>query len=431
MNMSDMPHDESEPHAPPPLGWNTWDCYGSLVTEAEVRANAEVMAEKLLPYGWDHVVIDIRWYEPKATLHEPLTEGGMRDEFGRYLPAPNRFPSAAGGNGFRPLADDLHEKGLKLGLHMIRGVPQKAVELGQPIEGTSYTADQIADISDDSMRSNYGIDTAKPGAQEYYDSLVRLYASWGIDFIKADDMVKSSEIEALVRALEKHGRDIDLSLVSVSRGGILRHERARMFRIGHDVWDEWHEPDTWWMGLRDTFATCAAFAQHIGQGSYPDADMLPLGQLGKNDAEGKGGERWTGLTRDEQVTLITLWSIFRSPLMFGGALVELDGLTYSLLTNPEVLAVNQRSRRNRPLYMHKDRVVWGAEATDSAARYAALFNIADSPREVAVNLSEFGIAGPARVRDLWRREDLGRCDVTFRTHIEPHASRLLSFTAED
>jgi alpha-galactosidase len=420
---------ESGVGSAPPRGWNTWDCYGSLVTEAEVKANAEAMAEKLLPYGWDHVVIDIRWYEPKATLYEPLTDGGARDEFGRYLPAPNRFPSSSGGKGFRPLAGFLHERGLKLGLHMIRGIPQGAVRQHQPIEGTSYTADQIADITDDSMRSNFGIDTARPGAQEYYDSVIRLYASWGIDFIKADDMVKGGEIELLVRALEKYGPDIGLSLVSVSRGGILRHKRACMFRIGHDVWDEWHNPDTWWMGLRDAFATCAAFAPHIGRGSYPDADMLPLGRLGKNDAEGHG-ERWTGLTRDEQVTLMTLWSIFRSPLMFGGSLVELDDFTLSLLTNPEVLAVNERSRRNRPLYMHKDRVAWGAEATDSLTRYAALFNTADSRREVTVNLSELGLGGRARVRDLWRREDLGRSEVTLHTHIDAHASRLLSFTAE-
>jgi len=387
------------------------------------------MAEKLLPHGWDHVVIDIRWYEPEVSLHKPLTDGGVRDEFGRYLPATNRFPSAAGGAGFRPLADDLHKLGLKLGLHSIRGVPQKAVELRQPIEGSPYTADQIADVGDDSMHTNYGIDTTKPGAQEYYDSVVRLYASWGIDFIKADDMVKGDEIELLVRALDNYARDIGLSLVSVSRGGILRHERARMFRIGHDVWDEWHDPDTWWMGLRDMFASCAAFAPYIGHGPYPDADMLPLGRLGKNDAEGKG-DRWTGLTHQEQITLMTLWSIFRSPLMFGGALVELDDFTFALLTNPEVLAVNQRSRRNRPLYMHKDRVAWGADATDSPARYAALFNIADTPRDVAVDLAQLGIEGPAKVRDLWRREDLGSSRVRYQETIEPHGTKLLSFTPE-
>jgi alpha-galactosidase len=413
--------------ASPPLGWNTWDCYGSLVSEDEVRANAEVMAEKLLPYGWNHVVIDIRWYEPRASLEEPLTDGGVRDEFGRYLPAPNRFPSAAGGAGYRPLADFLHGKGLKLGLHMIRGVPQKAVALHQPIEGTPYTADQIADLADESMRSNYGIDTAKPGAQEYYDSVVKLYASWGVDFLKADDMVKREEIEALVRALERHGRSLDLSLVGVSKGGILRHERALMYRIGQDLWDEWHEPDTWWMGLRDSFAACAVFAPHLGRRPYPDADMLPLGRLGKNDAHGKGGDRWTSLNRDEQVTLMTLWCICRSPLMFGGAVVELDDYTHWLLTNPEVLAVDQRSRRNRPLYMHKDRAAWAAEATDSAASYAALFNLADTPREVAVNLDELGIEGDAQARDLWHRQDLGRCAVTFAQQIEPHGARLLSF----
>ncbi len=129
----------------PPMGWNSWDCFGSLVTEDQVRATADYMANHLRPFGWQYVVVDIRWYEPSAGLHSPLSGGGVRDEFGRYQPAPNRFPSANYGRGFRPLADYVHDRGLRFGIHIMRGIPRQAVRSRQPVKGTPYTADQVAD----------------------------------------------------------------------------------------------------------------------------------------------------------------------------------------------------------------------------------------------------------------------------------------------
>ena len=413
----------------PPMGWNTWDCYGSRVTENEVRANAEYMSTHLRPSGWEYIVIDINWYEPTKSLFDPFPEG-IRDEFGRYLPAVNRFPSAAGGAGFRPLAEYLHRLGLKFGLHIMRGVPRKAVESREPIQGTPYTADQIADR--DSIctwnQNNYGVDISKPGGQEYYDSLLDLYASWGVDFIKADNMVRQEEIEAVVRAIDKAERTFVLSLVSVSESGVLRHPRAVMYRISNDVWDEWQDPNTPWCGVNDMFELCSRHAPLIADGCFPDCDMLPIGRIGKNDAVGE--DRATLLTPDEQITLMTLWSIFRSPLMFGGSLVEMDDFTLSLLTNPEVLAVNQRSTRNRPLFTDSHRAAWAAEDRDNCDAYLALFNRSDSPIAVGANLSELGLDSEAAVRDLWLRKDSGVCRGNIERVLPPHAAALLRLSSQ-
>src|SRR6202158_407044 len=159
----------------PPMGWNSWDGYGTTVKEADVKANAQWLAEHLKPFGWQYVVVDMEWF-----VTNPIPEGNSRtslysmDNFGRYTPAVNRFPSAANGAGFKPLADYVHSLGLKFGIHILRGVPKQAVEKNLPIFGSSYHAVDAADSSDTCPWNfdNYGLDASKPGAQAYYDSIV-------------------------------------------------------------------------------------------------------------------------------------------------------------------------------------------------------------------------------------------------------------------
>lgn len=171
----------------PPMGWNSWDSYGTSVREEQVKANADVMARDLAKYGWQYIVVDIQWYEPNAQGHDyrPGAHLSM-DRYGRLLPAVNRFPSAANGRGFRPLADYVHSKGLKFGIHIMRGVPRQAVAENLPILGTPYHAADIAD-KDNPCKWNpdmWGVDMTKPGAQAYYDSMVQLYASWALTLSK-------------------------------------------------------------------------------------------------------------------------------------------------------------------------------------------------------------------------------------------------------
>ena len=366
----------------PPMGWNSWDCFATTVTEAQTKAQADYMAKHLKAHGWQYIVVDIQWYEPGARSHAYREDATLTmDDHGRLLPAPNRFPSSTEGRGFKPLADYVHGLGLKFGVHLMRGIPRQAVEKNLPILGTPYHAQDIAD------RSNicpwnpdmYGVDVTKPGAQAYYDSVFALLAAWGVDYVKVDDISRpylkhQDEIEAVRRAIDRTGRPIVLSLspgetVLEAADHVTRH--ANLWRISDDFWDRW-------LALRDQFGRLAAWNPHRRPGAWPDADMLPLGTLVL-------GERTTRFTPDEQRTLMTLWSIARSPLMHGGDMTTTDPATLALLTNAEILAVNQNSLNNRPLFERDDLIAWTADVPGSGDKYLAVFNTRDRVRLTAEN----------------------------------------------
>lgn len=363
------------------MGWNSWDCFGPTVTEQEVKANADYMAANLKSYGWEYMVVDIRWYVSNDKAHgynEKDPEYNI-DEWGRLLPAVNRFPSAAGGKGFKPLADYLHSKGLKFGIHIMRGVPVVAVQRNLPIKGTNVSARDIYTEKDQCrwLHDMYTIVPGKKGSQEYYNSLFELYASWGLDFVKVDDLSSplyfTKEVEMIRKAIDRTGRKIVLSTspgeTPVAHAAHVQ-QHANMWRTVGDFWDSWGQ-------LKEHFEVFERWDKWRAYGAYPDGDMLPLGRIGIR-AE-RGNPRMTSFTKDEQYTLMTLWSIFRSPLMFGGNLPDNDSFTLSLLTNRRVLSVLQNSRNNRPLFNETDKAAWVAEEPGTGAKYLALFNKADQP----------------------------------------------------
>jgi hypothetical protein len=358
----------------PPMGWNSWDCFATTVTEAETKAQADWMAANLKEHGWEYIVVDIQWYEPGARDHAYRTDAVLTmDGFGRLQPAPNRFPSSADGSGFRHLADYVHGLGLKFGIHLMRGIPRQAVERNLPILGTSLHAQDIADKEHVCPWNPdmYGVDMRKPGAQEYYDSVFELIAQWGVDFVKVDDLSRpyfqnQPEVEAIRRAIDKTGRQIVLSLspgATDIRAADHVATHANMWRISDDFWDRW-------LALREQFDRLALWNEHRSPGAWPDADMLPLGTLVL-------GTRTTRFTPDEQIALMTLWSISRSPLMHGGDMTKTDPFTLSLLANDAVLAVNQKSTCNRPLFDHEGLIAWTAMDPASGDTYLALFNARD------------------------------------------------------
>jgi len=378
--------------ATPPMGWNSWDAFGTTLTEAQAREQADFMAAHLRPHGFRILTVDIQWYEPGATGHSYRPDAPLTmDEWGRLLPAPNRFPSSAEGRGFRPLADYVHGRGLQLGIHLMRGVPRLAVARQLPVKGTSLTAADIADRTSVCPWNPdmYGVDMGKPGAQAYYDSVFELIASWGVDFVKVDDISRpyhehEREIEAIRRAIDRTGRPIVLSLspgetALTAAGHVKRH--ANMWRISDDFWDSWP-------ALLEQFGRLARWNPHRAPGRWPDADMLPLGVLDL-------GRRTTRFTPDEQRTLLTLWSIARSPLIHGGDMTKTDAATLALLTNDEVIAVNQRSEGNRPLFDRDGLVAWTANVPGSRDRYLALFNTRD---RFPLDLREPAFASPLVTR---------------------------------
>jgi alpha-galactosidase len=358
----------------PPMGWNSWDSFGTTLTEAQARQQADFMAEHLLPHGWRLLTVDIQWYEPGASGHAYRPDAPLvMDRWGRLLPAPNRFPSAVDGAGFAPLAAYVHERGLQLGIHLMRGIPRRAVAQNLPVKGTSVSAADIANRNDVCPWNPdmYGVDMSKPGAQAYYDSVFELIASWGVDFVKVDDISRpyhdhEPEIEAIRRAIDRTGRRIVLSL---SPGETVlsaaQHVRAHanMWRISDDFWDTWP-------ALLEQFDRLERWNPHRRAGNWPDADMLPLGVLDL-------GRRRTRFTPDEQRTLMTLWSIARSPLVYGGDMTKTDAATLALLTNDEVIAVDQHSEENQPLFQREGLVAWTAGVPGSRDLYLALFNTRD------------------------------------------------------
>lgn len=415
------------PLAPtPPLGWNSWDCFATTITEAQVKAQADVMADKLKSHGWQYVVVDAQWFEPGADGFNYRKDARFAmDEFGRLLPATNRFPSAANGGGFKALADYIHGKGLKFGIHLMRGIPRQAVTENCKIKDSNFHAADIADTKDICSwnKDNYGVDMKKRGAQEYYNSVFELIASWGVDFVKVDDLSRpyhTAEIEAIRKALDRTGKPI---VFSTSPGatpvdqGYHISAQANMWRISDDFWDKWSDPKASMHGLKEQFLRLATWAAFTGLGHFADADMLPLGTIAL-------GKRKTNLKPDEQRTLVTLWSIARSPLIMGGDLTKLDDFTLALLTNEEVLAVDQTGRNAHQAFNRDGLIAWKSSVPNSPDKFVALFNTTDALAKVSVTWAEIGLSGSAKVRDLWAQKNLGGFADGYSTEIPPHGTAL-------
>lgn len=412
----------------PPMGWNSWDCYGPTVEEHEVKANADYMAEKLKEYGWEYIVVDIRWFveNDKAGGYNQTNPRYVIDEYGRYQPAVNRFPSAKDGKGFNELADYIHSKGLKFGIHIMRGIPKVAVENKLPILGTDgITADQIysTELQCPWLRDNYTIVADKPGAQEYYNSIMNMYANWGVDFIKIDDLSRpyhDKEIELIRNAIDNCGRPI---ILSTSPGATpitaAEHvkEHANMWRMVDDVWDTWKH-------FEHLIKVCEQWYPHISPGTWPDCDMIPLGRISIRGERGE--DRMTRLTPDEQYSLVTLFSIFKSPLMFGGDLPSNDAFTNSLLTNKEVLKMHREGTEVRQVLQDENIVVITSKNPNTGEVYLAMFNISEDKESlsVSVELAELGINDVCVIRNMWSGENLGEIDDSFSQEMNAHSCGL-------
>lgn len=416
----------------PPMGWNSWDCYGPTVVEDEVKANADYMAEHLKEFGWEYVVVDIRWFveNDKAGGYNQDDPRYVIDEWGRYTPAVNRFPSAADGKGFKPLADYIHSKGLKFGIHLMRGIPKEAVAKKLPVKGTDgITADQIC--SDRRLcwwlRDNKTVEADSLGAQEYYNSLFDMYAEWGVDFVKIDDMsapvYHGDEVELVRNAIDQCGRPIVLSLspgeTPVDAADHLA-EHANMWRMVNDVWDIWRD-------LPHLMDVAEDWYGRIQPGTWPDCDMIPLGRISIRGERGE--ERMTRLTPDEQYSLMSYFTIMKSPLMFGGDLPSNDEFTLSLLTNRDVLKMHRECTDVHSVSYEKgDHLIVASH--DADATYVALFNISEETAAVGTELAKLGFdlgADSYKVKDLWSSET-EEVSGSLSYELRPHACKLVSLS---
>jgi hypothetical protein len=398
----------------PPMGWNSWDSYGRTLDEQNIKANARWMADNLKRFGWEYVVVDEGWYLGQLSANDDRRARFQMDAFGRYVPELSRFPSAGKESTFRPLANYLHSLGLKFGLHIIRGIPREAVNRNLPIFGSMFHAAEAANTTDVCPWNayNFGLNPTQPAAQAYYNSLARQYADWNVDFIKidciSDHPYRGEEIRMFSEAIARSGRRMVLSLSPGPTAIDKRDEVSRfsqMWRISDDVWDVWNSNQQFPQGVKNQFARAALWAGVARPGHWPDADMLPLGSL--RPAAGWGEPRETRLNHDEQRTMLTLWSIFRSPLIMGGNLTQADSSTMALLTNAEVIRVDQHSRDNHPVINTPNTVVWTARPESRRGFYIALFNLSDTVQTIHYSWKDIGLAAKRYgLRDLWEHRNL-------------------------
>ncbi len=430
--------------ATPPMGWNSFDAYDCRINEKDFKATVDYMAENLLQYGWEYAVIDYIWWHPEpGNWDTPRRKGHPNirfnedgsplypeyttiDEYGRLLPSVERFPSAANGQGFKPIADYVHGKGMKFGIHIMRGIHRVAAHNALPIMGSTATAKDVAESHDTCNWCNhmFGVDASKEGAQEYYNSIFNLYAEWGVDFIKADDTMfppyHKEEIEMMHKAIAQCGRPMVLSLscgeAPLSRANHLV-ENSNMWRISGDFWDNWES-------LEHNFDLLNSWSPFIGEGHWPDADMLPIGKISLQDRP-HGKERMSNFTEPEHYTLMTLWSIAKSPLMMGGDLLTSPESTMKFLKNEEVLYVNQHSVDNRQVIKQNGQAIWIATDPKNGDKFVALFNLSDKKRDVTFKMEMEGLRGDYKARDLWSKTDEAIANSELTASIDSHGAKIV------
>ncbi len=440
----------------PPLGWNSFDAWDSRINEEDYRRTVEFMAEHLKQHGWEYAVIDYIWWNPdpggyntkdnyiRRPGHPNLRlnpDGSLKypeavtmDDYGRLLPSVKRFPSSANGAGFKPLADWVHSKGLKFGIHIMRGIHRHAYYENKPILGTDKTARDIVKYEDHAawLNNMFGVDQGLEGAQEYYNSIFKQYAEWGVDYIKADDMMGScgkpffgyygGEIEMMRKAIDNSGRPMVLSLscgeAPISRGKHLE-KNVNMWRVSADFWDKWS-------ALHRSFELLDKWSPFIGENTWPDADMIPFGRLSL-DGRPHGPERISNFTLPEQYTLMTLFSIARSPLMIGAELTSTPWETIeTFFKNDDILYVNQHSTNNRQVIRVEDEengyAVWIAEDTKSNDYFVGIFNLGNKPQNVSFKFHMEDLRGEYNVKDLWSGKSLGVAKEKLKVSLDAHGA---------
>ncbi|MFJ2418910.1 alpha-galactosidase D [Streptomyces brevispora] len=423
------------PAQKPFMGWSSWSMQTSsypglnptgqysYLTEANVLKQADAMAAKLKPYGYEYINIDAGWWRDQEWTPE-------FDGYGRQQADPERFP-----RGMKPVADDLHRKGLKAGIYLPVGLEKEGFGGGRlPIWNAPGCT--TGDIVHSDLRttngwdSSYKIDFSQPCAQKYVDSQAQLIADWGYDFLKLDGVGPGSfksgdnydnraDVAAWNKAIKRAGRPVHLEIswsLDVDYADSWK-QNSNGWRVDTDVECYCDTLVTWDSSVKARWRDTPAWTRHAGPGGWSDLDAIDVGN-GEMD----------GLTKAERQSYMTLWSIAKSPLYSGDDLTKLDAYGISLLTNREVLRVNQQPGvPAHPVTTAGDQQVWAARNHDGSYT-VALFNLGGSPAPVTARWSALGLSGKAAVRDLWNQENLGQYKDSITEALPAHGSRLFTVT---
>ncbi|MDX3850136.1 carbohydrate-binding protein [Streptomyces sp. AK02-01A] len=423
------------PASKPYMGWTSWSMQSSkypglnpdgdysYLTEKNVLKQTAALASRLKKYGYEYVNIDAGWWRDLAWKPE-------FDAYARQAPDPGRFP-----RGMKPVADDIHAKGLKAGIYLPVGLEKEAYGEGKvPVFDAPECT--TADIVHPDLRttngwdSAYKLDFSRPCAQKYVDSQARMFADWGYDFLKLDGVGPGSgkggdnydnvaDVAAWQQAIATAGRPIHLEISwSLDIGHAEDWKKySNGWRIDTDVECYCNTLVSWENSVDDRWDDTPKWTRHAGPGGWNDLDSIDVGN-GEMD----------GLTKAERQSYMTLWAIAKSPLYTGDDLTRLDDYGVSLLTNRDVLAINQGSAPPaRPVTAAGDQQVWTTKNTDGTYT-VALFNLADGPAAVTADWQSLGFTGQATVRDLWNKEDLGTYKDKVTQALPAHGSRLFTVT---
>jgi hypothetical protein len=409
----------------PALGWSSWSYVRHDPTAATIEAQAAAMKSSGLAHaGYQYVNVDDFWYQC------PGSQGPNVDQYGRWVTDPTRFPASGAEDGVQVVADYVHNKGLKFGLYVTPGISKQAVAQNTAIEGTPYHADDIATTTAEknyNCRGMVGIDYSKPGAQAFINSWANEFASWGVDYIKIDGVGTSDvgDVQAWSQALQQTGRPIHLELsnsLAISAAPTWA-QYSNGWRTGGDIECYGCEsggssyPLTAWSSVASRFNQVANWQPYGGPGAFNDYDSLELGN-GAND----------GLTLNERMTQMSLWSLAASPLILGTDLTNLDPTDLKLLKNKDVLAVDQDA-------IDASRIVSGATQQVFAKTEAngdvivGLFNTSTVPQVVSTSAASLGLASnaPYLLNDLWSEDTTEAWNVVSAS-VPPHGVALYRIT---
>lgn len=410
----------------PYMGWSSYSMQvydgpsGNWTSAAKIKQMSDAMHEKLQSHGYNYINIDAGW------------NGGM-DEYARPIPSETLYP-----DGFQDVIDYVHANGQKIGIYLIPGLSPDAYKANLPIYGTESC--HIRDITKqpiqyaDYWNIGYKIDfqTNPDCAQAYIDSIADLLGSWGIDFVKFDSVTPGSghndttidardDVAAWSKALARHNIWFELSWALDHNYADVWKKYANGWRVNWDV--ESYDPKvglTQWANIARLFPDAAIWWRDAGpRTGWNDFDSLNVGN-GAMD----------GLTKDERQTAMTFWSVSAAPLYTGNDLTRLDSFGLQLLTNDEVIAVNQAGRPAHPVSTATSQQVWYANNGDGTYN-VAVFNLGTKAESITVNWRDIGLDGPASVRDLWSHSELGTFEKGYTAEsVDPHASRLFKVTAK-
>lgn len=381
----------------PPMGWNSWNIYASKVTQDLVLANAKAMVSSgLIDHGWSYMNIDDVW------------QGKRGGKYNGIMPNDSTFPD------MQALVDAIHKMGLKAGIYSTPWVES----YGHHIGGSAMNPEGTFERTKENIARNKKILPYAIGTYHFWDKDVKQWADWGFDYLKYDwNPAEFPETKEMYDLLRASGRDIIFSLSnSIPFASIAELSKvSNAWRTGGDIRDNWKS-------LKSRLLTQDKWAPYASPGHWNDPDMMIVGWVGW----GKGPYP-THLTPDEQYSHISAWCLQGVPMLLGNDLTKLDEFTISLLTNDEVLAVNQDPLGRQGTVVTKiDSCGVLAKPLEDGSIAAGLFNVTDSlTRKLSVKWTDLSITGKWIVRDLWRQKDLGTFENEFSADVPPHGVMMI------